>query len=134
MDKSQIPFLSATQLAELIKAREVSAVEATGAYLERTRQLDRVLHSYITITAEQALADARQADQEISSGNYRGPMHGIPVAVKEQFNTKGIRTAGGSTILGDFIAGVAGITLYWRTSPATIPNHSEVTSWQDCTS
>jgi aspartyl-tRNA(Asn)/glutamyl-tRNA(Gln) amidotransferase subunit A len=103
MDKSQIPFLSATQLAGLIEAREVSPIEATEAYLERIDQVDGSLNSYITVTAEQALADARQAEQEISSGNYRGPMHGIPVAVKDQFNTKGILTTGGSSILRDFI-------------------------------
>ena len=103
MDKSQIPFFSATQLSALIEAREVSPIEATEAYLERIEQVDGSLNSYITVTAEQALADARQAEQEITSGNYRGSMHGIPVAVKDQFNTKGIRTTGGSSILGDFI-------------------------------
>ncbi len=103
MEKSQIPFLSATQLAALIKAREVSPVEAAESYLERISQVDGALHSYITVTAEQALTDARRAEQEITSGNYRGPMHGIPVAVKDQFNTKGILTTGGSTILKDFV-------------------------------
>ena len=103
MDKSQIPFLSATELAGLIKARELSPVEATESYLERIGQVDGALNSYITVTAEQAMTEARQAEKEIASGNYRSPMHGVPVAVKDQFNTKGILTTGGSSILKDFV-------------------------------
>ena len=103
MDKSQLPFLSATELASLIKSREVSPVEATEAYLERIPQIDGKLNSYITVTADRAMADARQAEQEIVSGNYRGPMHGIPIGIKDQVYTKGILTTGGSTILKDFV-------------------------------
>lgn len=103
MDKSQLPFLSATELASLIKSREVSPVEATEAYLERIPQIDGKLNSYITVTADRAMADARQAEQEIVSGNYRGTMHGIPIGIKDQVYTKGILTTGGSTILKDFV-------------------------------
>ena len=103
MDKSQLPFLSATELGSLIKSREVSPVEATEAYLERIPQVDGKLNSYITVTAERAMADARQAEQEIVSGKYRGPMHGIPIGIKDQVYTKGILTTGGSTILKDFV-------------------------------
>ncbi|MEC9279506.1 MAG: amidase family protein, partial [Chloroflexota bacterium] len=103
MDKAQLPFLSATELAALIKSREVSPVEATEAYLERIPQVDGKLNSYITVTADRAMADARQAEQEIASGKYRGPMHGVPIAVKDQLYTKGISTTGGSTILKDFV-------------------------------
>ena len=103
MDKSQIPFISATELAALIKSKTVSPVEATEAYLERIPQVDGKLNSYITITGERAMDDARKAEQEIVGGNYRGPMHGIPIAIKDQVYTKGILTTGGSTILKDFI-------------------------------
>ena len=103
MEKSQLPFLAATELASLIKSRQVSPVEAAEAYLERISQVDSKLHSFITVTADRAMADARLAEQEIVSGNYRGPMHGVPVAVKDQFHTKGIPTTGGSTILKDFV-------------------------------
>ena len=103
MDKSQIPFISATELSALIESREVSSVEATEAYLDRIGEIDGKLHSYITVTREEALAAARQADQEIASGQHRGPMHGVPVAVKDQFYTKGIRTTGGSSILKDLV-------------------------------
>ena len=103
MESSQIPFLSATDLSALISSREVSPVEATQAYLDRIDQVDGKLNAYITISREEALAQARQAESEISAGNYRGPMHGIPVAVKDQFNTAGIRTTGGSAILEGFV-------------------------------
>ena len=101
MDKQQIPFLSATDLAALIQAREVSPVEATEAYLDRIAAVDGQLNSYITVCREDALAAAREAESEIAAGNYRGPMHGIPVAVKDQLNTRGIRTTGGSSILAE---------------------------------
>ncbi len=103
MEKAELPFLTATQLAELIKSREVSPVEAARAYLDRIDAVDGQLNSYITVCREEALAEARTAEGEIAAGNYRGPMHGIPVAVKDQFYTKGILTTGGSSILKDFV-------------------------------
>ena len=103
MDRSELPFISATELAALIKSREVSPVEATEAYLNRIPLIDAKLNSYITVTADRAIADARQAEQEIVAGRYRGPMHGIPLAVKDQVYTKGILTTGGSTILKNFV-------------------------------
>ena len=103
MDQSQIPFLSATQLSGLIASKEVSPVEATQAYLDRIGEIDGKLNSYITVCADEALAEAKQAEQEIVSGRCIGPMHGIPVAVKDQFRTKGIRTTNGSTIHKDLV-------------------------------
>ena len=103
MDKTELPFISATELASLIKSRDVSPVEATEAYLDRISTIDGKLNSYITVTADRAITDARQAEQEIVSGRYRGPMHGIPTAVKDQFSTKGILTTGGSTLLKNFV-------------------------------
>ncbi|PKB83589.1 MAG: glutaminyl-tRNA synthase (glutamine-hydrolyzing) subunit A [SAR202 cluster bacterium Io17-Chloro-G9] len=103
MEPEQIPFLSATQLGSLIKSREVSPVEATQAYLDRIEKVDGQLNSYITVCREEALTEARRAEDEIVAGGYKGPMHGIPVAVKDQFYTKGIRTTGGSNILKDLV-------------------------------
>ena len=105
MDKERIPFLSAFELAGLIRTREVSPVEATQAYLDRIDRIDGRLNSYITVCRDHALGQARQAEQEIASGRYRGPMHGIPLAVKDQFWTKGILTTAGSNILRDFTPG-----------------------------
>jgi aspartyl-tRNA(Asn)/glutamyl-tRNA(Gln) amidotransferase subunit A len=103
MNKSEIPFLSATKLAELIRSRELSPIEATESYLDRIDEVDHKLNSYITVCREEALAEARQAEREITAGNYRGAMHGIPVGVKDQIYTRGIRTTGGSTILKNFV-------------------------------
>ena len=103
MDKVEIPFLSATELSALIKSRAVSPVEAAEAYLDRIGQVDDKLNSYITVTRDEALEQARQAEREIAAGRYRGPMHGVPVGVKDQFYTKGIRTTGGSAILKDLV-------------------------------
>ena len=103
MDKKDIPFLTATELSGLIASREVSPVEAAEAYLDRIDDLDFQFNSYLTITREEALRAAREAEQEIMQGNLRGPMHGVPIAVKDQMWTKGIRTTGGSRILADFV-------------------------------
>ncbi len=103
MEKKDIPFLTASELSRLIQSREVSPVEAAEAYFDRIDQIDGKLNSYITVTRNQAVEGAQRAEREIALGNYRGPMHGVPVAVKDQFNTAGIRTTGGSSILENFI-------------------------------
>ena len=103
MDKKEIPFLTATDLSKLIESKEVSPIEATEAYLDRIQEVDGSLNSYITVTGEQALESARLAEQEITTGINRGPLHGVPVAVKDQFNTAGVLTTGGSSILKDNI-------------------------------
>ena len=103
MNQSDIPFLSASDLSRLIESREVSPVSAAEAYFERIAEVDGKLNSYITVTREHALEAARKAEAEIAAGNYRGPLHGIPVAVKDQFNSAGILTTGGSSILSDFV-------------------------------
>jgi aspartyl-tRNA(Asn)/glutamyl-tRNA(Gln) amidotransferase subunit A len=103
MNSNELPFLSATELAELIRTRGVSPVEATEAYLSRIEQVDPSLNAYITVTADQARAEARQAEAEIAAGHYRGPLHGVPVAVKDQFCTQGVLTTGGSSILGEYV-------------------------------
>jgi len=103
MDKKELPFLTASQLSRLIETKEVSPVEATEAYLDRIEAVDPKLNSYITVTGEQALEAARKAEHEIATSQHRGPLHGVPMAVKDQFNTAGIRTTGGSSILKDNI-------------------------------
>ena len=103
MTKSELPFLSAGDLSRLIQSKEVSPVEATEAYLDRIASLDHRFNSYLTVMREQALADAQQAEEDIASGQHKGPMHGVPVAVKDQFWSKGVRSTGGSRILADFV-------------------------------
>lgn len=103
MNTSELPFLSAGDLSRLIQSKEVSPVEATEAYLDRIASLDHRFNSYLTVMREQALADAQQAEEDIASGQHKGPMHGVPVAVKDQFWSKGVRSTGGSRILANFV-------------------------------
>src|SRR6266511_747310 len=91
-----------TDVAGLIEKKEVSPVELTQAMLDRISALDGKLYSYITVTSGLALQQARAAEQEIIKGNYRGPLHGMPVAVKDLCYTKGIRTTCASKILTDW--------------------------------
>ena len=103
MDKSELPFLSASELSRLIASREVSPVEATEAYLDRIDSLDFKFNAYLTVTRKMAMDAAREAEREIAAGRHRGPMHGVPVAVKDQFHSAGVRSTGGSRILADFV-------------------------------
>jgi aspartyl-tRNA(Asn)/glutamyl-tRNA(Gln) amidotransferase subunit A len=103
MDKTDIPFLSAAALGELIRKKDISPVEAATAYLDRIDAVDGELHSYITVCRDEALQAAREAEQAVARGEWRGPLHGVPYAVKDQFWTKGIRTTGGSRLLADFV-------------------------------
>ena len=98
MDRTGIPFLPATVLASLIKDGEISPLEAVEAYLERIEGVDPQLNSYITVCAEEAREAARGAEKEISEGRHRGPLHGVPVAVKDQIHTEGILTTDASRI------------------------------------
>ena len=95
MIKAEIPFLSIAELSDLIRKKEVSPVEATEAYLDRIDALDFKFNAYLTVCRKQALEAARQAEQAIARRNYIGLMHGIPVAVKDQLWSKGIRTTVG---------------------------------------
>ena len=90
-------------LGTKFRAKELSPVEVTEAYLARIAATDERLRAYITVTSDAARAAARTAEKEISAGNWRGPLHGIPLALKDLCYTKGIRTTGGSKILADFV-------------------------------
>ena len=103
MDKATIPYLPATELSGLIKKKEISPVEAVDAYLERIEHINPKLNAFLTVCHDEARQAAREAEQALARGKYRGAMHGIPVAVKDQIYTKGIRTTGGSPIFTDFV-------------------------------
>ncbi len=94
-------MLTLTDAAEQIRTRRLSPVELTQQCLSRIGRLNPVLNAFITITAEQALEQARQAEAEIAAGNYHGPLHGIPVGLKDLFDTAGIRTTAGSKQYAD---------------------------------
>ena len=95
--------LTIASLARALVARQLSPIEVTEACLARIDRLDPRLNSFITPTAERALADARQAEAEILRGEYRGPLHGVPLALKDIFATRGIRTTCGARVLRDWV-------------------------------
>lgn len=103
MDKVDIPFLSVAELSGLIERKEVSPVEVVEAYIERIDRVDNKLNSYVTVCREEAMGTARRAEEAIARGRYLGPMHGIPIAVKDQIYTRGTRTTAGSTIMWDYV-------------------------------
>jgi amidase len=96
-------YLTLHDVARRIEARELSPVDLTQRLLERIAAVDPSLKSYATVLHDQALADAQSAAQEIQAGRYRGPLHGVPVAVKDLCYTKGVRTMGGSAVLKNFV-------------------------------
>ena len=103
MTNSNIAYYTARELSKKIQSREISPVEVTQSYLDMSATLDQKLNSYITVSGDEALLAAQQAEREILSGQNRGPLHGIPVAVKDQLLTKGIQTTAGSEILRGWI-------------------------------
>lgn len=96
-------YLSLSAVARLIEAREVSPVELTQMMLNRIATQDVRLHSYATVMADEALAAARTAERDMQAGNYRGPLHGVPIAVKDLCYTQGVPTRGGLKVLEGFI-------------------------------
>lgn len=91
-----LAFASLPQLAELIRTRKVSPVELTKMYLARLKKYGPKLNCVVTLTEDLALTQASDAEREIKSGKYRGPLHGIPWGAKDLFATKGIRTTWGA--------------------------------------
>ena len=91
------------EAAEQLKAKKVSSLELVQQCLERIKKFDGRLNCFITLTEEAALRRARQADEEIARGEYRGPLHGIPIAHKDLFYTKGVLTTAGSKIYASFV-------------------------------
>ena len=103
MTPDDICQLNLTDLSRLIAARELSSAEAVNAALTRLEQLEGKLNAFITVLSEQARTQAKKADEEIARGNNRGPLHGIPVTIKDMFEMAGVLTTGGSKILQDWV-------------------------------
>ncbi|HWO01298.1 MAG TPA: amidase [Blastocatellia bacterium] len=96
MIADDVLYLSVRELAGKIKSRQLSPVELTRAYLERSEKIGSKLNAYATITGDLALREARQAEREIQAGKYRGPLHGIPYAAKDLLAVKGYPTTWGA--------------------------------------
>ena len=103
MPANDLHYLTISEAAALIESNRLSPVELVAAHLERIEQTDDHLNSFITLLADEATAAAKDAETEIRNGDYRGPLHGIPIGLKDLYYTKGIRTAVGSKIMRDFI-------------------------------
>jgi amidase len=103
MSDQEICFLSATELARRIRAKELSATEVMEAHLAQIERVNPKVNAIVTFLPEQALEQARAADEALAHGENVGPLHGLPVAHKDLTLTKGIRTTFGSLVLQDFI-------------------------------
>src|SRR5712692_3292308 len=107
MGDTALTFVSLRALAPLLRKKQLSPVELVEAVLARIERLNPALNAYLTVTAERARAQARQAEKELCGSRAqrrdRGPLHGIPVALKDNLYTRGVRTTAGSKILCDFI-------------------------------
>ncbi len=103
MADPNLVFLSALEMAELVRKREVSPVEVVEAHLERIDALNPRVNAFITVTREHALERARLAEREIGGGRYLGPLHGIPYGPKDILATRGILTTNGSKVTAEWI-------------------------------
>ena len=95
--------LSIAEASRLIRAGALSPVDLVGAYVERISRLDGRLNSFITLTEERAVASARALETELANGHWRGPLHGIPIALKDNIDTAGVRTTAASAVFADRI-------------------------------
>jgi aspartyl-tRNA(Asn)/glutamyl-tRNA(Gln) amidotransferase subunit A len=100
---SELTHLTLREAGDLLHRRAVSPVELTDAYLARIERLNPALNAYLTVTADAARAAARQAEAELDDGVDRGPLHGIPLGLKDLIATAGVRTTAGSKILADWV-------------------------------
>ena len=96
-------YLSLSEAARRLASRKLSPVELTRHMLDRIAAVDPILKSYATVTGAEALAEARDAAREIAAGRYRGPLHGMPVAIKDLCYTRGVRTMGGLAVRRGFV-------------------------------
>src|SRR5882757_1799797 len=98
---TDLVYLSGAEQGRLIQSRKISPVELVRAYLDRIEKFDSVLRAWINVRPELALEKARQAEDEISRGAYRGPLHGLPYGVKDQIHAMGFPTTLGTRVLDE---------------------------------
>ena len=101
--ESELAFLSIEQAARLLRKRDISSSDLVELALARIEQFNPALNAFITVSADRARADARRAEKQLSTRGTANPLCGIPVAIKDNFFTHGIRTTAGSPILSDFV-------------------------------
>lgn len=103
MLKNNIQFTTISEIASLIRFKKLSSVKLTKLMLKRIDKFNNKLNAYITITSDLALEQAKKADEELASGHDRGALHGIPIAIKDNISTKGIRTTAGSKYYDNWV-------------------------------
>ncbi|MFT3805110.1 MAG: amidase [Burkholderiaceae bacterium] len=103
MPLDNLPYAQITDLAAAYRQKKLSPVDVTQLMIERIARLEPALHAYLTLTPEIALEQARQAEAEMQRGEFRGPMHGVPIGIKDLCETAGVRTTWGSVILQDHV-------------------------------
>src|SRR5205823_4505769 len=96
-------FLTIAEAAKLIETKDLSPVELVDSRLARIERFDGKLHSFIRVLADSARAEARAAESEIAAGKYRGPLHGIPLGLKDIYETAGVPTTGHSKVMQDHV-------------------------------
>ncbi|MFN3653372.1 MAG: amidase [Armatimonadota bacterium] len=100
---SGLADLSLAELSRELRARRVTSIEATEACLQRIAERDELLNSFRTLCADEARAEAAERDRELADGRWRGPLHGVPLGLKDLLQTAGIRTTAGSALLRDWV-------------------------------
>jgi aspartyl-tRNA(Asn)/glutamyl-tRNA(Gln) amidotransferase subunit A len=126
---TDLHFMTIAQASKLIKTRKLSPVELTEACLTRVKRLDGRLNSHLLVLEEQAMADATKAEAEIAAGGWRGPLHGIPIGLKDIYNTAGIRTTGHSALFKDHVPAADAFTVsLLRDAGAVIT--SKLATWE----
>ena len=103
MSRDELALLTIKEASALIEKREVSPVELIDATLDRVDRLQPALNAFITVMHREARRDAKRAEAEIARGKYKGPLHGIPVSLKDLYYTRGVRTTAGSKVLANFV-------------------------------
>ena len=111
MAETPLHFRTITEISDVIASKQVSPVEITTAMLARIGEFDGQLKSYATVMADSAMAAAQKAEQEIDAGMSRGPLHGVPIAVKDLCFTKGVRTMGAAKVLADHVPSYDGTVI-----------------------
>ena len=118
----KLAFAPAYEVAELVANKQVSPVEMTELFFSRIDKLDSQLHSYLLLTHDEAMASAKAAEEAVVRGDKLGPLHGVPISIKDLQMTKGVRTTGGSLAYKDRVP----YALDWerKASPAVTDSSS----------
>src|SRR3712207_5340710 len=104
MDANELGFMPALEIAARVRAREVSPVEVVEACLARIERLEPRLHAFSQVLADGARADARAAEEAVRRGDTLGPLHGVPIGIKDQMNVTGAKVTFGTHLLADYVA------------------------------